>query len=357
MNSKKNYRPVTPNAVPVAQLRSWLGTCGIAFQPSTTPGCDLTVRCSDGSSLEVAVSLNLNNQPLNALVIPAKSLTAKSRDVAFATFHQITEAAGYGKPIPVDRGEEPKQKLHYSSDPDSVALRHREFSRSPNATAAQYAFYEPVIKKAAGAFLKMNRDWCDHVGLEMGDLRTYCLGWVTIYIARYERPAEECTSSDNEKKCYAFLRQRLREMRSIQMKKDRSISVDDDTAHIGLFGDIMDMDELARRNDPREWISTEETADRQRGQEEYAEEHAEVDLSSATARRKSVQKLLADKLGSLDHLELLGTLQKAIGNDSFSYDVQREARRQLRLHCESCDDAGCVAMRNVDDEDDQDVTE
>lgn len=332
---------MSKNAVAVNILRSWLRATGISHKRSEIPGCDLEVVGKHGSLSQVIVALRSDETaPCDAIVIRAKDLTGKNKDLAVAAFHTVTRGAGYGQPDLFSRGEEPKQKLSYHKDEFLVAVRATETRRSPDPTPEQFAKYDKVMWKAAQLFFNINYEDCRRWGYSTDDLMQHNRVLLINFCARYEK--DEFEEGENERLLYTYLSQRLSELRSILFKKERSILPDADTVSISLlgknYGGSMTIG-IEYEYDPR---SDNDVVD-----QEHKHRNKVLDCSNPTTRKASASRLLADSLASLSHADMIETLVHAEQNILFSHDARREAGKQLKMHYSSCDEPDCVSARTL----------
>jgi hypothetical protein len=330
------YRKQTVNASAVVRALSWLQAVGIEATRDTVPGCDLAVVKADGTLLPVKVAVSFDEaapEQDHAFVITSE-LTSRSLAVAFSAFHVITEAAGHGRPTPIDRGQAPTEKISYENDFELVALRHQELRRVANPSTEDLKAALPVIEKAISRFAFINRTICIRHGIEREDLRSYCLAWTSNYLGLYAVLDE--LNADNQRKLYAHLTQRLLNFLELLLKKDRSCLVDRETAALGLFGRHAPAQGRARHfadyADGFDLESAEEVEEEDAGfleTEEEVQERAEVD---ADIRRKAAKKTLAASLSSLSPERLVEVLTEAANNQHLCHEARVEARKQLRLY-------------------------
>jgi hypothetical protein len=338
MSKAKNYTIQAPNATAVTILRTWLRAVGIPVRTSAkNSGFDLTVTNIVGEDLEVQVTKGKNGVlPGPGIQVVAGDVTGKKTSVALAAFYAITDAAGYDRTKPLDRGAEPvanekgnPRKLHYKDEEFLVAIRHTEFRRSPNPSDDRWKKYKPTMEKTSNAFMRQNFDLCVRHGLEFDDVMQYARCYVVNFCARYEIPEEETTFFDNERKCFSYLRQRFsNDLRAILQKKERSTMPDSETVSIGLFGKT--------DADPEVSPDADEETDF-----DYVAKHCELDVSSPTARRNSAATKLTWLLAQLPHDQRVELLRNASSNSSFDVTTRREAMRQMRLHKAAC--VSCTA--------------
>lgn len=366
---KKSYTPSAKNHTAVTIARSWLTACGIPYERGHRSGVDLVVKASNGSSFDVAI-IKDTTPPGGCIVVPAAEMTGK-RSRAFAAFHRITAAAGYGLPIPVDRQEDPVgadgkvfRPRFDEAEFDLVAFRHREFRKCPNPSPEEWKDYMSVIEVAIKRFYSTNYTFLKQQGMELQDLTSFAMVWATNYIKLYQDSTKDLVQ--NRKLMHAHLKQRFSEFRTLLYKKGRSCIPDRDVAEIALTGNIEDGNRQAGRgSDLLAWPARQETPGEalQEAVDEELDLEAEDDhqrsladeavlrgkkprlTSSEKTRRRQVQKRLRQALGALDHEALLKALSEASENKALCFDAQHEAKRQLRVHQRACEACQATALK------------
>jgi hypothetical protein len=322
-NAKKNYVARQPGDVGLCTLRAWLTACKIPHRDSENTNVTLEVIAKDGSLFPVVVVPEAADASVSehGLVVAADTLTQNETLYALGEFWRVTSATGYGEPWPTKRLMEYGKKLSYKDDPDMVMLRYRELCRVPDMTPEQEKAYGPIIKQVTEWFYYRNRNWCQVNGVEIDDIRVYAYFYATIYAGRYE--VHNPTVNDNERKSKAFLRQRLVEMYRGWRAKNRSVTVDIQTAQIGLFGNVLVPSQV-------EYITEDEAKDMKQGEEEYAEKHAEIDRKSHYyARKRAAGNILKKKLDELSEEEVIEKLYAVLKNPRYCYHTRRQAKKEL----------------------------
>lgn len=362
MKKATSYKKEEKNARAVVRAKAWLKAAGVPAVSSSVGGCDLTVKTKTGRSLEIKVGISYDDPKPAAehLFILACELVSKHTATAHKAFHMITIAAGYGTPLPVNRGEEPKKKLHFDDNFELVSMRHKEFRRVPNPTEAELAQFQPVIKAAVSRFMYINKVICQRHGLEFSDLQTYAQVWTCNYLGLYM--IENPTQCDNEKNLRKNLRQRFAEFAQMLVKKERNCLPDGHTAMIAQFGRPCDGKlksrvgttlsdgfepetltfaeaaeaELEAQVDGVEFDVEMVDHDLAVSPQQASDDEASEKKISDQKRRKMAQATLRDEFGKMDHEVLVETLEGAVLNSHICYDARKEAGRQLRLHREDC---------------------
>lgn len=351
MGKAMNYTIQAQNATAVNILRTWLTAVGGSVRTSKTPGFDLTLVRADGTDLEIQVTKRKDETLTGeGIQVVAGDLTGRSPQRALEAFYRVTDAAGYNRVRPVDRGAGPvlnekgnSRKLHYKDEEFLVAIRHTEFRRSVNPGSDRWAKYKVVMEKTAANFMRQNYDLCARHGLTIDDVMQYARCYVVNFCTLYEIPEDQTTWCDNERKCHAYLQDhftlgRTSSLRAILHKKERSMMPDAETVGICLFGKPdADTEVSPEAEDAPDF--------------DYIGKHCELDTSSASARRASASAKLTQLLEQLPHNQRIELLQTAAANTSFDFVTRREATRQLRLHVAACESCTAKNVRIEEDED------
>jgi hypothetical protein len=362
--AKKSYRKPDPNAAALTRMTAWLQAAAIPVKQSSTSGCDLVLTDANGRDIEIKVGISYDDArpAVEHLFVLACEVTSRHSATALRAFQSITVATGYGAAKPIDRGEEPAKKLNYEDNFELVAMRHKEFRRVPNPTAAELAKYDRVINKAVSRFMYINAKICKRHNQDFGDLKTYAQIWTCNYLGLYK--VANPTNNDNEKKLYAHLCQRFHNYVDLLLKKERNCVVDSNTVSIALYGRPYDANIGSRRiaegyeqPDSGSW---EEPSEAEQIDEvlEFATQAAELDFATAlmpvsaldetddeaekeqiseAKRRKQAQAALKAAFAKLPHDRMVELLKEASENEHLCYDARMEARKQLRLHAKECD--------------------
>lgn len=261
------------------------------------------------------------------LVVLAKELASPRTEIALKTFHEITRAAGWGTPIPVNRGPEPTKKLHYEDNFELVSMRHREFRRVPNPNPRTLHQYKRIAEQACYRFVNMNQQLCRRNCLLVEDLMSYAQVWTCNYLGLYQVAVE--TANDNVRKLRAHLKQRFAEFAGMVRKKERNCFPSPDTVQIALLGKSVD------ENHRVEGFSTDPTIE-DGVDVNYVKRHRELDTSDANTRRVSAATILTRLLQNLPHEKMVQTLDEASKNPSIAPNARAEAAKQLRSHQKIC---------------------
>lgn len=333
------------NTKALCLITAWLEAIGISFEVEGLPegsfdamGPNGTIRVSIQTEHPVVITADV-------LVLLSGSITHKNRDVAMTEFHKLTERLGVGAPLPVDRGVAPAKRI-YGDDHDLTIMRHNQFRQCPNPPAHVFAKYEQVITTACRFFLKQNYRMCRKLGYDLDDLKSYARVWATNFYGtgRVINPKRD----ENERLLYKFLRQRFAEFHSQFVKRERSQLADRQTLQVALGIDFVTDTDTMRTVDGglKAVQQPTPTADESAGLEEYRRRTNQLDLSNDRERRKSASALLEKHLQSMPHDQRVAVLTEASQNPHMCPDTRKEARRQLRLHTESCDSCATAVPAN-----------
>ena len=172
---ERSHLKEAPTARALSQALSWCRAVGINCRPDPSINSNLILTKKDGG--EMQVELGMGSPMLQGaqehLVVLAKELASPKAPIALKAFHEITRAAGYGTPAPVDRGVAPAKRILHCDDFELVGFRHREFRRAPNPDPAELAKYEPIMRKICYQFINKNQEMCRRNCLMVEDLMTY----------------------------------------------------------------------------------------------------------------------------------------------------------------------------------------
>lgn len=337
--------PSAPNEKAVLALASWSDACGIRWSQSAVKGCDLTVYNARGGLLEVAVIHKVGQDiPAGSLAVAGYDLTSPNREIALGGFWKVTEALGHGKPIPVDRGVEPTQKLCYKDDMDLVAMRHWPLRSSPNLPQEKIAPFLPIIDRCVKFFYHKNKRFMDLFGYKPSDLETYAHMWLLIYFHHYRKlfkPLDE-----NKKLFTRYCQQKFVDFRQVVQSKANGCFPEGDSLQVAFYEDSLGKQQphksrvMGQEAPARGFASsTEHEYDRQPLAIEdidYQKRHALLNKDSDAKRRKSAVALLAENLSKLPCPRRSEVLRITSENMAFDYDTRMEARRQWRKHGEDC---------------------
>ncbi|MGH9428119.1 MAG: hypothetical protein ACRD2L_17690, partial [Terriglobia bacterium] len=95
----------------ISQIRSWLSATAVPFLTDTEGrgSADFVILKKDGGLFSVLVVVDDDTRDRTSvdLVMRADDVMGRYIGRSMEVFHTLTEAAGYGKPTPVDRGAIP----------------------------------------------------------------------------------------------------------------------------------------------------------------------------------------------------------------------------------------------------------
>lgn len=391
MSKQTSYTKRPKHLTSICILRSWLRDVGIKTFLPDAEDHDLQVEKTDGTRLRVT----LRDGEGVGFRVAAKAFTARRDDVALGALYSVQAAAGYEEKKPSLRDKNvvlnkngAVRKHHYRDEDFLVVIRHNELRRAPNPPKETWKKYDSVMREAVWSFMRSLRgkstcyDICLRHGYEMSDLLSYARLYVINFVGRSE--IENPTDDDNEKLCYKYIQQRLRnDFLSVLLKKERSVLPDSQTAQIALLGSvndygievdrIEDQEHGGRKKDTRTVptlgpsvdptdayiavLDNDEILAIGRQLDEADEECLEqldefvsqfnlvkprnrvLDISSAVARRRSAAKMLEELLAQMPHDRFVEVLTDTVENVRFDPGARTEATRRLRHHVADC--AGC----------------
>lgn len=293
------------NNVAVNLFRAWLRAVGIPFRDSSTPDADFTLTATSGESLTVCVGRE--HVPDGALSVPRKAMTGKRISAALEAFWAVTDAAGYPRRRPVDRGPElapnkhgNPRKLHYRHEPFLVSVRHTELRSAPDPTPEQWALYEPVARRVAGTYWRNYRNALSRNGHDFEDVLAHTRCLTINFCARHEVPDDP--RNPYRLKCY-LLQRLFTDAAKVLLKKERSVLPDAETANICVYG-------------------------RPEGEEGTEPEIEVVEFESSEAR-------LERRLSALPHTDLVKGLRQAALRRDLGAAAKLAATR-LQEHLDKC---------------------
>lgn len=298
--------PHPSNAVATNLFRSWLTATKIPYSLGTVTGIDFVIQRADGGELPVAV--DRPQVPEGAISVSRKAMTGKKVQDALAAFWAVTDAAGYPRRRPINRGSDPAcnergnpRKLHYRDEPFLVSIRHTEFRRAPDPTPEQWRTYEPVMRRVVNSFYREYRKPLIRNGMGIDDLMTYARCYLANFCSRHEVPGDP----RNLHRCRLYINQRLfgGDGAGILLKKERSVLPDAETANIGVYG----------RPDA----------------DDTTDHAALIEVDEVGAAR------LERRLKTLPHRQLVNALRQAAGNRALGA-AARVAQKRLAEHLSSC---------------------
>lgn len=342
----KNYKQDSVNGRAVQVMKSWLSASNVPILPGSVG--DFAIQKSDGQKMEVVVASTIQDpRPLTAdalVTILAPEVTHPNRTIALSAFHTVTEAGGYGKPTPVERGPEPEQRISYQEDFELVVMRHREFRNAPNPIPGELEKYERVVMNVCWWLYRANRPFFESMGYEAEDLKSYAQVFATNFLHKYKIDESKVTNSDNERLMTNHLKQRLVELIAVAKKKSRNITIAPDVALLGSINSDthalsleITKDEYRKAHTDFVYVTIPQVADWVPVEDEdYKTRKTELNLKSDLTRRNSAKKLLEARLSELPHNRMVETLIGVQKSSAFCPDTREEASKRLRKHLASC---------------------
>lgn len=365
MSNAENYCIQSKNSTSVNILRSWLHAVGIETSVPKTPGFDLSIPMRLGGELNVAIAMRQDETLAGEGVsVMASDFTGRQDKVALSAFYKITDAAGYNRIPPLDRGAHGSvndkgnpRKLHYKDEDFLVAIRHSEFRRSPDPAPDRWGKYRFVMNRIVWEFYQMNLGMCQRQRVDIDDVMQYARCAMVNFCSRYETPVP--VLNDNERKFTGYLRQRLNhDLRYIMTKKERSTTPDGETVCIALFShpnvdtqvspDPSNAYALALDNPKALEIARavfrgeREAKDfpaifcGEKVDHDYIARNCELDVTSVSRRRASADVKLTELLAGMPHSDMVSLLHAAAVNSGYDHATRKEATRRVREHEGAC---------------------
>lgn len=380
------------NARAVCVTNSWLTATKIPHTKSTKKGYDIEVTSKDGEILYVAVQADdsIPTPVERCVIVAARQLASSKKLDALEAFYRITEVAGYGRPLPSDRGPDPDRKLNINNEFELVAMRHCDFRHAPNPSKEKFKQYETIISNVVRYYGNRagNRALLQRCGYSDGDLKTFALVWTTNYIHKFT--IEDARDHDNQKLLTAYLKQRFNEFFPLLWKKASCWFPALDVVTSGLYTGVAGVNEIKRFStynavSELAWSPVKEkdalataltiyqppaakSSDRQapcfmydslratyvsdpriaEGEDpEYVIRNNKLDKTSFAKRRQSASDLLAQNLLALPHNRRMEVLIEAAQNPSFCFESRKEAVRQIKAHRKGCLVVECVLAQTI----------
>lgn len=196
-------------------LKSFLKSFSIPYEASENPDdVDLVVRGATGQK----VFVRMGKAGANGVTIKPEVLISPSLTNALGEVHVVTEAGGYGRPVPVNRGEAPKTRINFRDDYENVYLRHALFRRTPNPAdfMATVEKMLPYIKSAARKAFAKFKSVLSPMGFAESDLINIGRVHTIAFLHNY---AISPIEMDNVKLLAEYLNQRFGELAKVTFKK------------------------------------------------------------------------------------------------------------------------------------------
>lgn len=279
-------------------FRSWCRSSKIPLTSPTVDGASLCVLTKDAKALNIVFSDIPKDLP-DTVAIPVAAAASYNPNVSLPVFHQMTEAAGYGKPLPFSRGE---YKKVYRNDFFLAAVRHREVRDAPDPPKEVVAALSPITKREIRFFFNKTRGLCGLLGFEQEDLQTFAMIWTITYIHRYWLRTETHKGGSDNKRLYGrFLRQRF--------------------GHLGHC--------MRRLHKP--WVPDKAVVDATlESNDEDADHTVEPESNGSVKRRKSEAKQrLEAMLASADKPKTIERLQEILSGSVYDSATKRSAKQVL----------------------------
>lgn len=343
--------PVSVNSLRTRAL-CLLTTCLDAVKiPNNATSKDLlvVVETKSGQLLEVSIVLESPAAPMsNKIEVLAGEITSPHRETAAAAFWTVTEAAGYGKPVAVNRPApslSDKGKRIYRGDPDLVVWRQKVVRQTPNAPVHVFKEFASVVETCCRFFFNKNRDLCALLGYDIEDLKTYGNMWLNSFWST-GRVVDVQRGDENHRLLYNFLRQRFAEMyRQMKGSRTQNTILDRQSVATALGLEyVKDVDTRATTTQGKEFntsfaVQVPQHADSVSdllAQSREKKKRCVLNIKTPASRKSSAAELLAKELGKMPHDVMVQTLTDMHQNSYACPVTRQEAKRQLRLHREAC---------------------
>jgi hypothetical protein len=210
MNDQNEIKK-NPNSQGTHILKSYLNALSIHYVKGGATN-EVVVTAKDGSLLKVVVG----EDGEGSVRIDPTTITSYDLEKSLGALHEVTRAAGYGTPAPIDRGAAQAGRVNYLDNFEDVYLRHSIFRRSPNKSDAELAPYMTTIKRCARKAMFRWRNVFQSMGFGEGDLLTAGMVYTVAFLHHYCYAEQEV---DNIKLLTDYLKQRFGEMAKITYKK------------------------------------------------------------------------------------------------------------------------------------------
>lgn len=341
-------------------IDSWLASAKIPHivtNRGDSTGIDIQVQ-KKGSAEFVNVVVQVNRlaaSPATAdLVVLVEDIMSLDRAEALHAFHNITAAAGWGRPSPVvDRGPEPRVKSH---DIHLLIIRHSEFRNAPNLSEKIFReVYDTDITFMTRALLR-------DIGIRYVTQRAgesfeslFVIGRLIACNFHHRYRDVRGTQAQNRTFFRAHLKQRIKNAVTQWRRHERNSLPDEQTVSIALHGAefeaepsthmcfdlpedhtyLLDLDVKQRRK-----LSDEEKATRVRLVQEQKDRRA----------RQKAMPGLDEYLSTVSHTKRIALLTEfATKDDRFcDPDVKRVAAKKLVEEQTRCTNGCCAAAANDD---------
>lgn len=283
---------MNPNTQANQMMRTWLDACGI---PHSTDNETLSILKPDG-------------EPFVPSFSPRKVMST-DLDVCMGEFHSITEAAGYGKPMPINRGKAEKKRIF--KDPLLARWRHTEMRTVPNMTTEALSAFEDIAKREAYIFLSRNPRLAAEMGYDLDVAINDARIWINTFNGRYA-----LQSLDETRRLLTnYLRQRFTEVSKGMQRERRNVIPDSSYTQ---FRESMEAEKP-----PEEWM----------------EAHDEIKIKTPQRRREKVREMLKAGFDEMGHGQMLETLDYTSKHHP-CVDTRKAAAKYLGEHKESCETCG-----------------
>lgn len=262
---------------------------------------------------------------LDARFNPSRVMST-DMNIAMSEFHNITQAAGYGAPKPVDRGEAPALRRVFK-DNILARWRHNEVRTVPNASQVDLLNFSRVARREANIFCSRNHYLCKAMGYDPDVAYNDALMWTNTFLGRYRLRYKDTKQADieNRKLLTNYLRQRFTEVSNGLKRQSRNVVPSDAWV-------IEEIEAGVSREEPTpEWKAA----------------HDEIGVKSAASRKAKAKELLNSNFGRIGHDSMIVNL-KQTSETHPCVDTRRAANKYLREHVEECDSCKTSGLKVKD---------
>lgn len=334
MGASEKFRPQPANAIAVRVTGSWLRACAIEHDDSQTPGCDLVVLGRNGELQEVSVVVSDQIAPATAIAVSAAAIGSTNLELALGAFWALTEAVGYGSPMPVDRGPRSATRP-YAKDVFLVVGRHMEFRGAPDLPAAELAKYDHIVCRESRNFALKNTFWLERMGYEADDVKSYMWVWLHNFLHRFALRNLAPGADDNQRLFTKYSRDRLTELwRSLM--RDSLTQLPSVAKLSWLTPDVSyELDAVMRPGETcgrghREIVATINPSVTDDIAAMCADALKEDDERADARKRKATLRVLQANLAGTPLPELVVRLEAIANSAAHDYGTRRVAAKMLR---------------------------
>ncbi len=194
-------------------LKSHLNALKISFS-TDSESADLIVN---GATGDIPVFLTEGKSAIDGskCEISVNDIIAPNLERVLESIHLLTEFAGFGRPLPVDRGPAKKGRITYHDQYEDVVLRHQLLRRSPNPDKKELERCMPIIRRVVYGIMRQFKPVFSAMSMDENDLISIAMVHTVSFLHNYAYETE----TKNDKLLTEFLVQRLGEVAKITFWK------------------------------------------------------------------------------------------------------------------------------------------